>query len=276
MVRLACVCGLVALAGGLLVAAAGQAPRADDKKPAPLTERLYEPVDFPGFDDPKMTVKEALAALEQRYGIQIDVNEAAFRQILGDRSVLQEVVAPVPPMSKVSLATALRKVLSRINAPPGNEATFLVRRDGKEDYHLEVLTWNVVQAEVWGRYPGPFLPLVSANFTDKPLAEALQSLADRGGFNVVLDGRVADKAKALITARLLNVPLDTAVGMLADQADLKAFLVDNLLYVTTRENANRLEEQEKLRMQAPGGEETPRRAGSVTPVVPGAVAPGGA
>ena len=34
---------------------------------------------FGGFDDPKMTLQEALAGFEKEYGVRFDVNEPAFR-----------------------------------------------------------------------------------------------------------------------------------------------------------------------------------------------------
>jgi type II secretory pathway component HofQ len=93
--------------------------------------------------------------------------------------------------------------------------------------------------------------LVHTRFENTSLTEALRELSDQAGFNVVLDARVADKAKtAMVTARLNNTPLDTAVALLADMAELKPVLTDNLLYVTSRENAAKLEEQRRLKRES--------------------------
>ena len=46
---------------------------------------------------------------------------------------------------------------------------------------------------------------------------------------------------------MLNVPVDTAVRVLADMADLQPAFLDNVIYVTTRENAKRLEQDSKKR-----------------------------
>jgi hypothetical protein len=64
--------------------------------------------------------------------------------------------------------------------------------------------------------------------------------------NVVLDVRAADKAKVPVTVRFVNTPLDTAVRLLADMAELKPYAVDNLYFVTTRENADRLTERPRV------------------------------
>ncbi len=46
------------------------------------------------------------------------------------------------------------------------------------------------------------------------------------------------------------MPLDTAVRILADMADLQPVIMDNVIYVTTRENAVRLEADHQKRQPA--------------------------
>src|SRR5262249_1285354 len=120
--------------------------------------------------------------------------------------------------------------------------------------------------EIWGKdYQGPFLPLVQNTFEKKALEKVLRELADECEFSIVLDGRVEDKAKAVVSGRFQNTPLDTAVRLLADMADLKPFLVDNVLYVTSKENAALLEEQELKKAkqaQEMGSEPPPARVGA--------------
>ena len=92
---------------------------------------------------------------------------------------------------------------------------------------------------------------VEVNFDKRSLAAVLEDVADATGFNIVLDPRVADKAKAPLTGSLKNVPLETAVRVLADMADLKPVLLDNVFYVTTRANAAVLQAEESRRDKAP-------------------------
>src|SRR5262249_56653278 len=121
----------------------------------------------------------------------------------------------LPGSRRTTLDAVLRKVLARVPCQSG--ATFMLRRDC-----VEITTVAAQHEEVWGKdYEGPFLPLVHAELDKKPLAEALDELAKASGFNVVVDTRVAEKAKAPVSARLLNTPLDTAVRLLADMAELK-------------------------------------------------------
>jgi type II secretory pathway component HofQ len=109
----------------------------------------------------------------------------------------------------------------------------------------------------------PQLRLVWETFDDVTLAKALRQLADASGYNLVVDVRVADKAKTKVSARLANVPVDTAVRVLADMADLGVVRLDNLFYVTNRENAAqiRAEEERRWRASAPalGGVALPKK-----------------
>jgi hypothetical protein len=50
-----------------------------------------------------------------------------------------------------------------------------------------------------------------------------------------------------ITAQFNNVPIDRAILVLADAAGLKPVVLGNLIYVTSKENADRLEAEQKGR-----------------------------
>jgi hypothetical protein len=263
MYRYAFTCGLLAAVCGLAWAWPAPAPRGDERRPEPLPERLLAPVNFAGIEDPKLTLQDVLEHLADRYELTFDVNSVAFQASPADILKAQVLQTPLPAMKNVSLDRIIRKVLSRLDVP----ATYTLRRDGGTRYVIEITTVQAQRSEIWGaEYQGPFLPLVHADFKDRSLADALKDLADRTGYNVVLDARAAEKGKTVVSARLLNTPLDTAVRLLADMADLRPYLVDNLLYVTTKENAARLEQQEKQRALQEGAESI-RRGGSV-PAVP--------
>jgi type II secretory pathway component HofQ len=101
-----------------------------------------------------------------------------------------------------------------------------------------------VRAEVWGEgYNGPFMPLINMKFDKTPLTDALNQLADEADFTVIVDKKAAEKAGAVVTARLRNTPFDTAVRLLAESADLKMVHRDNALLVTTPEHAAALEKE---------------------------------
>jgi hypothetical protein len=224
----------VALAGLALLTAAWAAPL--PPTPPTMTAALARRVKFEGINDPKATLEEVLDKLSKQYDLTFDVNERAFA-FENAKDVLKTEVAtpsPLPAMKNVRLDTALRKVLARVPVPSG--ATFTLRED-----RIEITTNTFQGAEVWGKYNGAHLPLVNATLDRAPLEDALRELAAQADFNVVLDNRTAEKARTPVTARLRNTPLDTAVRLLADMAELRPVHLDNALYVTSRENASVLE-----------------------------------
>jgi hypothetical protein len=263
-------------------------PRADEGKAKPTAApaqasskatspaaRLAERVDFPGFPAPGVSLRDALNFLTDRYGVPFDVQEPAFRAAgYTDKSVLAESVStvPMPPMKGVRAETVLRKILSRIQTPPGKEASYLVGRD-----LVEVTTADFVMAQVWGHgAPQALFPLVHPDFEKRPLAEALKELADAGEHNIFLDeARAKEKAETAVSVHMLNVPLDTAVRLIADAAGLETISLDNVILVTTKENAAALRAQlEKEQAERPEGVRPPRAGARLPfPTAPGSTPP---
>jgi hypothetical protein len=204
-----------------------------------LHTHLARRVDFNGFDDPKTTLQAALQSLAKQYFDRddvFDVNERAF-EFEQVKDVLKTEVAspnPIPPMKNARLDAVLRKVLSRVHAVSG--ATWVLRPE-----RIEITTETFQAPEIWGKYDGPHFPVVHVILDKVPLEQALKDLAEQAEFNILLDSRAAEKAKTLLTARLRNTPLDTALCLLTDMTDLRWIHLDNVLYVTTLENAAALE-----------------------------------
>jgi hypothetical protein len=211
----------------------GAAPASDPPaKPTPAPEpplnRLFKPQAFRGIDDPETQLGEALTFIGAGYGVKIDLNEEAFREEQLD-NVEKRPIGELPAMASASLDRVLRKLLARLPVPDG--AGYMVRGD-----HLQITTRHAQIAEVWGRFQGPYLPLVHADIEGRPLTDALQGIAEQANMSVVVDARAADKAKTAVTASFVNLPLDTAVRILADMAGLKSALNDNnVIYVSTEE-----------------------------------------
>jgi hypothetical protein len=246
-------CALVLLAGmPLLTLAHAQPPdvsgpplkRAElEKKAAALRRQISSSVKFTGFDDPATTVDDVLRYLERAYNVPFDVNTQAFKDEGVDDVLASQIRKELPAKSSVLLSTVLRKLMERIPVPNGS--MYFVRGGT-----VEITTVNAYRAEFYPSRPnGPFAPLASASFENKPLNEALKQLAEDTDANILLDESRADqKARTPVTARLADVPLDTAVRLLADMAGLKMIEMDGVYYVTTKENAETLrKEQEKPR-----------------------------
>jgi hypothetical protein len=208
-------------------AAQDQPERADG-----LIDALNKTVRFGGFDDPKMVLVEALDQLSMRYGLSFSVNEKAFKFEMVPEVLKTEIAQPNPiPEMNATLAAVLRTILARVPAPSG--ATFLVRPDS-----IEITTDQALREEVWGpNYRGPWLPLVYVRFEEVPLREALRQLARQTHTNIVLDTSVGPRARVPVTARLRNTPLEVALRLLANMAELQAVQVGNVVYVTTPRKA---------------------------------------
>ncbi len=215
-----------------------------------MGKKLEGPVTFPGVDDPKTKLSDVLDDLGTTHDMVFNVNERAF-QAEGLKDVLSTPLVsegkPLPRLKNVSLNTVLRKILSRIPSTSG--ATIINRGD-----EIEITTLDAFKASVFldPERSSPF-PLVRVEISKQPLEEALRELVEESGFNIVLDAHAGEKVKAEVAGSFNSVPLDTAVRILADMADLKPVLLDNVLYVTTKENARALAEEDHKRMNADQG-----------------------
>jgi hypothetical protein len=85
------------------------------------------------------------------------------------------------------------------------------------------------------------------NLNKVPLHQALSNLT-RSGFNIVIDPAVGKKAEEEVTLMLNGTSCEAAVKMLAEVAGLRAVRLDNTMFVTTPEKADKLvpREPEKL------------------------------
>jgi len=206
-----------------------------------MHEVLATTVMFEGRDDPKSPLNEVLDQFAAQYNLNFVVNERAFEEA-GINDVLSMTLTangrPLPKMKNVRLSTVLNKALSRIP-----EATFIVRRD-----HIEITTEPALRRELGIPNGVALLPLVSGGFEKMPLDETLKVISTSTGFNIVLDAaKLDDRAVPAVTAHFDNVPVDTAVRILAEMANLRAVLLDNVFFVTSKDSADRMQKAEDKR-----------------------------
>jgi hypothetical protein len=105
----------------------------------------------------------------------------------------------------------------------------------------EVLTSNEMgdqEAEVTGETIQ--VPLVNLVVERQPLEEVLKELAEQVDYGLSLDPRIGEKARLSVSARLLNAPLDSALLVIAEMADLRPVRLDNHFFITTAERASKL------------------------------------
>jgi hypothetical protein len=106
---------------------------------------------------------------------------------------------------------------------------------------------------------------VRVDCTETRLMEAIQQLMHETGANVVIDPRLQDKAAQKVTLRLEDVPLESAVRLLAELADLRTIRMNNVLFITTPERA------ERLRADADPPVPCSAPASAALPAMPGAI-----
>jgi hypothetical protein len=121
-------------------------------------------------------------------------------------------------------------LLNRVPLTKNDYVTFVVRRDV-----VEITTGQAKRARIWGEnYEGPERALVNLQLQRQPLGKVLEELP-AGELSIVQNPRAARQLKTLVTATFRDAPVDTVVEILADMADLRVVLKDNVLYVTTPE-----------------------------------------
>jgi hypothetical protein len=92
-------------------------------------------------------------------------------------------------------------------------------------------------------FPSLRREIVRGTYSGRPFAEILEDLADQVGADVTIDRRFLDKASKSATVTFRNSTLEDAVMLLADQADLRAVALPSSFYVTSKENAERMERE---------------------------------
>jgi hypothetical protein len=107
----------------------------------------------------------------------------------------------------------------------------------------------------------------------------LKLLAETSGHNIVVDKRLGAKAQVPVSVNMLNAPLDTVVRFLADMAELDTVCLDNVIYVTTKENAEVWKQKLQKELKDRFGEESPPRQPRIgttppAPTPPGSTPPG--
>jgi len=189
-----------------------------------LREILNTPINFEFEAGP---LKEVLAFFQERYGFQLVVDNESFQTDLGLSDIENQQVK-LPKLAGVRIRAVLRLILAQVN---GNF--------WPEDGMLRVVSQKRMEPQFQFRRP------IDAVFNKEPVSNAFQILADATGSSIVLDIRVGDKGQKPISASFEQAPLKTAVLVLSDMADLKMVTIDNVIYVTTKENAIEFSEKEK-------------------------------
>jgi hypothetical protein len=133
--------------------------------------------------------------------------------------------------------------------------------------------------------------LITVSFEDIPLRQALKQLHKTTPFNYVIDPRVdraTNRADRSISVDLENTQLESVVSMMAEMAELKTVVVDNAIFITLEEHADKIRAEQKASAKKPRGNSPNGAPPQGTPfgvpagwpagmpgMPPGAIMPGG-
>lgn len=165
-------------------------------------------------------------------GVLSQLSELAKVSIVYDRTSLAMIGDGTDPIvtlraKDMKLRSALRSVTAQNGLSFGVVGDFILV-SGEE---------TVWQRQVRQR--------VSVDWDDVQFAKALKDLAKETATNLVLDPRQAKKAADMrVSMKLDDVPLETAVRLMAEMAGLKPARMGNVLFVTSEERADRLKDAE--------------------------------
>jgi hypothetical protein len=228
----------VVLGAGLAVAlclasgfatAAPAAPDSKDKA-AGSADKIRQALDQPiALEISEQPLSAALAKIREQTKVNFVVDKMLLQQMGMDPDQL-----PVTLKIKDAKArTCLRSILSPYNlgyAIIGD--TVLISTDDM-----------VMQRQMKQR--------VSIDLEKVDLAAALKQLSKETATNLLLDTRVPAKdAKSTVTLQLDDVPLDTAIRLVAEAGGLRPVQVGNVMLVTTKNLANEMRNDPELMQNA--------------------------
>jgi hypothetical protein len=232
---------------------------AQEKKDATaeMLAKLRKPADL-ATDE--IRLQDLADFIADRHGVPVVINAGAFAGITDENPL--DMMVKTPKVKGLALAETIRQALAIRNA------TILVRKG-----HIEIvpIATAAKEAKISGTDEDGAIrlaqPLVSAIYKEKPVNEALADLAEEYDLTIVVAPQAGDNKAGFVNARLLNVPADKAIELLALQADLRVVKKGNAFFVTGKDHANELF-NERLEQQQRKIEVDRLKYAPYTPVLP--------
>ena len=248
-----------------------------EKDAGPVDEKEVRALlkEKPKFDADGLPVSEFFAQISKSHGLTVRFDLAAFKRMnpaqaggmalaAGGGTVLVALRAEVPAdeiqllynvkirmplLAGITLADVLTDLCSQL---PG-KCAYRIR-------HNQVLIGPAYLPPVTpgaGANSGEVSPFVqqyvlaeqllgesvSVAIDDRPLTEAIQELRKITGANIVLDARAKDKAKQVVSGTFDDTRLLTVLELLADMCELKVVSNNNVFYVTSVDNAVKMQKR---------------------------------
>jgi hypothetical protein len=196
-------------------------------------ERIRQMLDQPiTLDFSGQSVQEALQHLRDKTGIDFNLDQMALA-IMGI-NINDNGDQPVMLKSNgAKLGVALRKMLN------SHQLAYVIFEDSVLITSTELATHRQMKQRV------------NLDVNEIPLAKALRDLARTYAFNLVIDPKIAKDSQKPVSLALDGASLETSVRLLAEMAGVKAVRMDNVLFVTTEERAEKIRKEEKDMMPNP-------------------------
>jgi hypothetical protein len=236
---LACVCGL----GISPAPARAQNPepaRKADPTAAILTTLAAE-VSLGDKNVSEIPLFELLQDFHKKYQLNFVINETAFKQAGRPNVKEEKPIVAATQLNGLTLHQFLGLVLD------GLDATYLVKNNTIEivpvQHAAKVTRSTLLGADEESGRVRLAEPLVCVILKEKPLNEAVAKIAETYDLSVVVSPQSGDARTGFVSARLLNVPADQALELLAVQCDLRVVRRGNAFLITSRDHSNDLFEE---------------------------------
>ena len=198
--------------------AAPAAPTAPDKDAVSPIEKLRQSLDKPITIKLEGTLAAAVNKIKSQANVKIVLDSQTITQQLGFAPE-QAPLTGALELKDVKVRTVLQTVLSPFAldyVPIGD--TLIITTEPM-----------AMMRQMRQR--------ISVDMDKVEFAGALKQIARDTAANLILDPRVEKQSQAKVTLRLEDVPLETAVRLLAEMAGLKPVRVGNTLFITSKETA---------------------------------------
>jgi hypothetical protein len=261
---------ILACAFVLTLVSAGTADAKDDKTEqiiAILTEQEVQPPKGYVNDIPLF---EMLSHLSKQHSLTFVINEECFNEVGQPNAKEVKPRLSTTELRGLHLHQFLRVMLDSMGA------TYLIRNNSVEivpaQYaaNLTKAALKPVEGESVCRHLTQ--PLVSYIVKEKPLNETVTKIAEMYDLTVVVSPQAGDARMGFVSARLLNMPAEKALELLALQADLRVVRRGAAFLITSKDHANEIFgeelEKERQKIELQKFRETPVKPPAKQPVPP--------
>lgn len=238
---------------GLWCVQAQEPKPAEKPKPAPkksvsaATVALGKPA---GLEMPigGESVAELLQFLGKKHGVSIRLDPVFFSKHKGYANVYETKITM--PVIDMTLRDVLTEILEQIRA---DEKAGITVKAGQiilgESFEIPSSPGGHKRGDVQLLVPEDRIarmlsgPTVDVSADSKTLAEIVDLLRESSGANIAVDPQIKTQAAKKISISFSDARLMTVLKVAGDMCDVAPAVIDNVFYLTTRENAAKFNDE---------------------------------